>query len=96
MKLIVAAVLMAYLNCGVLNALKCGDAPLQVQPNPVATNRTTKKHTGRRSGQAKRSTGAIGCAMAPPLPARNGEGPIPAELFWVSPIPPVLAQQAPK
>jgi hypothetical protein len=96
MRVIVAAVLVGYLHCGVLNALKCGDAPLQVQPNPVVTNRTTKKHTGRRLGQAKGNPGAIGCVVGHPLPPFHGERPIPAELFWVSPIPPVLAQQAPK
>jgi hypothetical protein len=96
MKLIVAAVLVAYLHCGVLNALQCGnDRPL-VRSKPIATHPTTKKHPGRRLGQVKGNPGAIGCVVGHPLPPFHGERPIPAELFWVSPIPPVLAQQAPK
>jgi hypothetical protein len=97
MKVMIAgAVLVAYLHCGVLNALQCGNNPTLVRPKPIATHPLTKKHNGRRPGHAMGNPGALGCVIGHPLPPLHDERPIPAELFWVSPIPPVVAPQAAK
>jgi hypothetical protein len=98
MKVIITDALLAIcFSSGAVNALQCGSqSPLVRSAAPQLTRKVaaTKNHARRRHSPPV--GGALGCILVPRAQPVDYTRPIPAELFWVSPIPPVLAPQASK